>query len=76
MTGVQTCALPISCAKLISTEDFNIDNGYQFDITTLSFSDNNCYIFAVSNGAQVRILASKLKYAVETSKHLLENADI
>lgn len=57
-------------------EDFNVDNDYQFDITPLSFADDNCYIFAVSNDTRIRILAAKLKYAVEISKHLLENADI
>lgn len=55
-------------------EDINLDNDYQFDITPLSFSDANCYIFAVSNNIQVRILAAELKYLKENSRHMLENA--
>lgn len=57
-------------------EDFNSDNDYRFDITPLSFSDNNCYIFAVSDGFQVRILAAKLPYIKKLSKHRLKNAAI
>ena len=57
-------------------EDNNIDNDYQFDITPLSFPEDNCYIFAVSDGVLVRILAAKLKYIVEESRHVLQNVDI
>lgn len=57
-------------------KDINVDNDYQFDITPASLSDNNCYIFAVSNGIQVRILAAKLKYIKEFSRHMLKNASI
>ena len=57
-------------------EDISLNNDYQFDITPLSFSDANCYIFAVSNNIQVRILAAKLEYVRENSRHILENAVI
>lgn len=57
-------------------EDISLNNDYQFDITPLSFSDTNCYIFAVSNNIQVRILAAKLEYVRENSRHILENAVI
>lgn len=57
-------------------EDIDIDNDYQFDITPLSFPEDNCYIFAVSDGVQVRILAAKLKYIREESRHMLKNVDI
>lgn len=57
-------------------EDWDLDNDYQFDITPLSFSDNDCYIFAVSNGIQVRILAAELEYIKESSRHMFENANI
>ena len=36
-------------------EDISIDNDYRFDITPESFADENCYVFAVSNGKKVRI---------------------
>ena len=35
-------------------EDISIDNDYRFDITPESFADENCYVFAVSNGKEVR----------------------
>ncbi len=54
-------------------ENFNIDNDYRYDISPISFSDNHIYIFAVSNGRQVRILASKLNYIIEQSRHNLKN---
>lgn len=57
-------------------EDWNGDNDYQFDITPFSFSDKNYYIFAVSNGIQVRILAAKLKYNKKISRHILKKAAI
>lgn len=56
--------------------DSDLDNNYQFDITPLSFAEDNCYIFAVSNGVQVRVLASKLKYIKEKSRHNLKNINI
>ena len=57
-------------------EDFNLPNDYQFDITPLSFLDDSCYVFAVSNGIEVRILAARLEYIKELSRHMLKNASI
>ncbi|ERI79618.1 hypothetical protein CRH03_10720 [Clostridium sp. HMb25] len=57
-------------------EDISIDNDYRFDITPESFADENCYVFAVSNGKEVRIMATKLNYIVEESRHELSNVDI
>ena len=57
-------------------EDISIDNEYRFDITPESFADENCYVFAVSNGKEVRIMATKLNYIVEESRHELSNIDI
>ena len=57
-------------------EDISIDNDYRFDITPESFADENCYVFAVSNGTEVRIMATKLNYIVEESRHELSNVDI
>lgn len=57
-------------------EDISIDNDYRFDITPESFADENCYVFAVSNGKEVRIMATKLNYIVEKSRHELSNVDI
>lgn len=57
-------------------EDISIDNDYRFDITPESFADESCYVFAISNGKEVRIIATKLNYNVEESRHELNNADI
>ena len=57
-------------------EDISIDNDYRFDITPESFADENCYVFAVSNGKEVRIMATKLNYIVEESRHELSNVDL
>ena len=57
-------------------EDISIDNDYRFDITPESFADENCYVFAVSNGKEVRIMATTLNYIVEESRHELSNVDI
>ena len=57
-------------------EDVNIDNDYRFDISPQSFSDSDCYVFAISNGEQVRIMAAKLNYIIKTSRQELKNLDI
>lgn len=57
-------------------EDIDLENDDRFDITPLSFSDNHCYIFAVGDGVQVRILAAKLRYVKKESRHILEDASI
>lgn len=62
--------------NMIVPADFTLDNDYRFDITPLSFADDNCYTFAVSNGTQVRILAAKLEYIKKISRHNLKNIDI
>lgn len=57
-------------------EDFSLENDYRFDITPLSLADANCYVFAVSNGIQVRVLAAQLTYIKDLSRHMLKNIDI
>jgi len=52
------------------------DNDYQFDISPYSLSDNNCYVFAVSFGKKVRIMAAKLDFIKSDSRHNLTNLDI
>lgn len=54
-------------------ENISIDNDYRFDITPETFADENSYIFAVSNGNEVRIMAAKLNYVVEESRHKLNS---
>lgn len=61
--------------NMYSTEEGNVD--YCFDISPLSFADDDCLIFAVSNGAEIRILAaSELKYIKAESRYNLDNIEI
>ena len=46
-------------------EDADSDNEDCFDITPASLSDHNCFVFAVCNGVNVRVLASELAYEME-----------
>lgn len=63
--------------NLYSTEDWNVDADYCFDISPLSFTDDDCLIFAVSNGTETRILAaSELKYIKAESRYSLDNIEI
>ena len=54
-------------------EDMDSDNEDCFDITPASLSDHNCFVFAVCDGVNIRILASELAYERENSRHRLEN---
>ena len=58
-------------------EDWNMEPDYRYDITPLSFADNNCLVFAVSDGKQVRILAAaNLEYIITDSRYNLNNIEI
>ena len=57
-------------------EDIDVANDYRFDITPSLLSDSNCFIFAVGDGENVRILASKLDYDTENSKHKLQDINV
>lgn len=58
-------------------ENCDVDEDYRFDISPIAFSDNNCLIFAVSNGSMVRVLAtSNLKYIKAESRYDTENIEI
>ena len=57
-------------------EDIDVDNDYSYEITPNCFGDINCCVFAVSNGQQVRVLASGLEYSLEEGRHELDNIEI
>lgn len=58
-------------------EDWDVDEDYRFDISPTAFSDIGCQIFAVSNGSEVRILASReLEYITAESRCDLSKLDI
>lgn len=54
-------------------EDMDNDNEDCFDITPASLSDHNCFVFAVCDGVNVRILASGLVYEMENCRHKLQD---
>lgn len=54
-------------------EDIDNDNSECFDITPASLSDHNCFVFAVCDGINVRILASRLDYEMENARHKLQD---
>lgn len=57
-------------------EDTQNDNNDCFNITPAAISDCNCFVFAVCDGVYIRILASKLTYEKENSRHKVENITI
>jgi len=54
-------------------EDIDSDNEDCFDITPASLSDHNCFVFAVCDGVNVRVLASELAYEMENGRHKLQD---
>ena len=60
---------------LIFSEEYK-DIKYYFNISPYCFLDNQYYVFAVSDGTNIRILASKLKYIKKYSNHKLKNINV
>jgi len=57
-------------------KNIDIDEDYQYDISPEEFADRGYYVFAVSNGKQIRIMASKLTYIMKHSRHNLNKIHI
>lgn len=57
-------------------EDWDEDTDFQFEITPLTFPENNCDVFAVSDGNQVRILAAKCPRNKNTMRPTFKNVTI
>lgn len=57
-------------------ENYDIDNNYSYNLTPFVLEDNNCFVFMVGNGKEIRFLASELKYIVEESVHNLEGLEV
>ena len=57
-------------------EDESCNNDYRFEISPYALEDYHCFAFAVSNGKSVRILAAKLNYNKEVSRHELNNIEV
>ncbi len=58
--------------SLLYEEDC-FDNDWHYKIAPMEFLDKGLIVFAVSDGENVRILASQLKYIKKKSCHKLEN---
>ena len=50
-------------------QDWDREEDYRFDLTPLTFSDKDHYIFAVKGNAGVRLLANTAPYIPEESTH-------
>ena len=57
-------------------EDWDEDTDFQYEITPLTFEEDNCDVFAVSDGEQVRILATKCPHSKDTMRPIFKNATI
>lgn len=57
-------------------ENIDFCNDYRFSISPSVLVDKNCFLFAVSDGSNVRILASQLDYIVAESRHNLSNITV
>lgn len=62
--------------KLVFSENYVTENDYSYDVTPFALADDNCFVFMVSNGQEIRILATQLQYLVEESVHSLKNLEI
>lgn len=63
--------------NLTYPNDWDADYDYSYIITPNEFEDNNCFVFMVSNGEKIRILAaSELQYIKEESTHNLQDIDV
>lgn len=66
----------ISIYNITFPEDIRKENDYKYDISPQEFADSDYFVFAVSNGKDIRILAAKLKYISADSRHELENINV
>ena len=57
-------------------EDWDEDTDFQYEIPPETFSEDNCDVFAVSDGDQVRILAAKCPRSKDTMRPIFKNAII
>lgn len=57
-------------------ENWDEDTDFQYEITPETFPEDNCDVFAVSDGDQVRILAAKSPRSKDTMRPVFNNATI
>lgn len=62
--------------KLVFPDDYDVDNDYSYNVTPFVLWDNNYFVFMVSNGHEIRILASELQYINEESVHNLHKLEV
>ena len=66
----------VEMCRITFPENCDIDNDYQYYISPPTFGDFGYYTFIVSNGEQIRIMASKVNYIINESVHDLNNLKI
>ncbi len=54
-------------------DNIDVASDNRFDISPPSLSDHGYFLFSVSDGTSIRILASKLEYKPEVSRHNLHD---
>ena len=52
------------------------DNNYGYHLTPASLSEDDCHVFCVSDGFEIRILGAHLDYLIDKSRHNLENIQV
>lgn len=62
--------------KVTFPDDLDVDNDYSYNVTPFVLWDNNIYVFMVSNGSEIRIVAAELQYIVEESTHNLQDLQV
>lgn len=62
--------------KLTFPDDYDMDNDYSYNVTPFVLWDNNCFVFMISDGHSIRILAAELQYVIEQSIHNLQEIEV
>jgi len=66
----------IELCRITFPENCDIDNDYQYYLSPSTLGDFGYLAFIVSNGVQIRIMASKVNYIINESTHDLNNLEI
>jgi hypothetical protein len=57
-------------------DDYDADNDYRYLLSPYALTDENCFIFILKNRDKVRIMGAELKYDIENSTHIFDDAEI
>lgn len=65
-----------SIFRITYPENFDTDNDYRYIISPDEINDSGNYIFALSDGENIRILASSLEYDIENSTYFFDGINV